>query len=117
MSSCRQVQRVLKILNLIGQFDFVATRDDVGKGKPDPEIYNLVARELEIPPAQCLVIEDSPAGVQAALAAGMWCIAVTTPFTRTAIHAEGMLDERWVVDEVDNLLPVVQDMFAERSTD
>jgi HAD superfamily hydrolase (TIGR01509 family) len=115
MSSCRQAQRVLEILNLSDEFDFIATRDDVNQGKPDPEIYTLVARELEIPAAQCLVIEDSPAGVQAALAAGMWCIAVTTPFTRAAIHSGQLLDERWVVDEADELLPAVQDMLAERT--
>jgi len=115
MSSCRQAQRVLGILKLSRNFDFVATRDDVAQGKPDPEIYNLVARELEIPAKQCLVIEDSPAGVQAALAAGMWCIAVTTPFTRAAIHAGHLLDERWVVDEAGKLLPAVQDMLAERT--
>lgn len=117
MSSCRQVQRVLEILSLGGQFDFIATRDDVAHGKPDPEIYNLVSSMLEILPSQCMVIEDSPAGVQAALAAGMWCIAVTTPFTRAAIHAGELLDERWVVDEAKSLLPVVRDMFAERSND
>jgi HAD superfamily hydrolase (TIGR01509 family) len=115
MSSCRQAQRVLEILNLSDEFDFIATRDDVNQGKPDPEIYTLVARELEIPAAQCLGIEDSPAGVQAALAAGMWCIAVTTPFTRAAIHSGQLLDERWVVDEAGKLLPVVQDMIAERT--
>jgi beta-phosphoglucomutase len=117
MSSCRQAQRVLEILNLSDEFDFIATRDDVNQGKPDPEIYTLVARELKIPAAQCLVIEDSPAGVQAALAAGMWCIAVTTPFTRAGIHSGQLLDERWVVDEADELLPMVQDMIAERTLD
>jgi beta-phosphoglucomutase len=117
MSTCRQAQRVLKILQLQDEFDFVATRDDVHQGKPDPEIYTLVANMLATPESHCLVIEDSPAGVQAALAAGMWCIAVTTPFTRTAMHARQLLDERWVVDEADNLLPTVQDMLAERKAD
>lgn len=117
MSSCRQAQRVLEIINLSGEFDFIATRDDVAHGKPDPEIYTLVACELGIPAAQCLVIEDSPAGVQAALAAGMWCIAMTTPFTRAAIHSSQLLDERWVVDEADKLLPVVEHMIAERTND
>ena len=117
MSSCRQVQWVLQILNLSEAFDFVATRDDVAQGKPDPEIYTLVGQVLDIPASQCLVIEDSPAGVQAALAAGMWCIAVTTPFTRTAVHARQLLDERWIVDEADKLLPTVQEMIAERLDD
>jgi len=117
MSACKQAQRVLDILNLKGDFDFVATRDDVDHGKPNPEIYNLVADQLNVPVSQCLVIEDSPAGVQAALAAGMWCIAVTTPFTRAAIHAKQLLDERWVVDEPVELLSVVQQMITERASD
>jgi HAD superfamily hydrolase (TIGR01509 family) len=117
MSSCRQAQKVLEILQLKDEFDFVATRDDVAQGKPEPEIYTLVADVLDIPASGCLVIEDSPSGVQAALAAGMWCIAVTTPFTRTAMHARQLLDERWVVDEANKLLPTVQEMLAERMGD
>ena len=116
MSSCKQAQRVLEILGLQGEFDFVATRDDVNQGKPDPEIYNLVAAELEIPAEQCLVIEDSPARVQAALAAGMWCIAVTTPFTKAAIHKQDLLDERWVVNDPNRLLTVVQEMLDARAS-
>lgn len=103
MSYCPQVQRVLEILNLREAFDFVASRDDVEHGKPDPEIYLLVARELEVSPAECLVIEDSPSGVKAALAAGMSCIAVTTPFTREAIHAQKLLPETYIVDNPDQL--------------
>src|SRR5438876_1926611 len=61
MSYCNQVQRVLAILGLTDAFDFVASRDDVEHGKPDPEIYLLVARELGVPPTDCLVLEDSPA--------------------------------------------------------
>lgn len=115
MSTCRQAQRVLGILGLQTAFDFVATRDDVNQGKPDPEIYSLVASELGAHVDQCLVIEDSPAGVQAALAAGMWCIAVTTPFTRAAIHEQELLNERWVVDDPEQLLAVVQDLLAARN--
>ncbi len=103
MSYCPQVQRVLEILNLREAFDFVASRDDVEHGKPDPEIYLLVAHELEVSPAECLVIEDSPSGVKAALTAGMTCIAVTTPFTREAIHAQKLLPETYIVDDPDQL--------------
>lgn len=115
MSTCEQAQRVLQILNLKDVFDFVATRDDVEKGKPNPEIYNLVSQELKIPASQCLVIEDSPAGVQAALAAGMWCIAVTTPYTRKGMHAMELLPERWVVDDPDILPARVAEMMSERA--
>jgi len=117
MSHCDQVQRVLEILDLKESFGFVATRDDVERAKPDPEIYLLVAGELGISPPDCLVIEDSPSGVQAAVSAGMWCIAVTTPFTRERLHQSGLLDERWIVDEPDRLPDVVRQMYEERLED
>ena len=117
MSHCPQVQRVLQVLNLSEAFNFIASRDDVENGKPDPEIYLLVAKELDVPPEECLVIEDSPTGVQAALAAGMWCIAVTTPFTRQSMHTQKLLDEKWVVDDPSALPEVVNHMITERKKD
>jgi beta-phosphoglucomutase-like phosphatase (HAD superfamily) len=113
MSQCDQAQRVLQILDLESAFDFIATRDDVERGKPDPEIYLLVASELDVPPSNCLVIEDSPAGVKAALAAGMHSVAVTTPFTRARIHSSQLLDERWIVDEPTELPGVVRRIMEE----
>jgi len=112
MSYCRQVQRVLDILGLQDQFDFVASRDDVEHGKPDPEIYRLVSHTLATPPHECLVIEDSPSGVKAALAAGMHVIAVSTPFTREGLHRGHLLDERWIVDDSATLPAVTQAMLA-----
>ncbi len=117
MSNCVQVRRVLEVLALSDAFDFVATRDDVERAKPDPEIYQLVRRELDVPAAQCLVIEDSPSGVTAALAAGMWCIAVTTPLTRQGIHEQQLLDKRWIVDDPADLTGVVGQLMTERQQD
>ena len=117
MSLCPQVRRVLEILNLTDAFDFIASREDVEHGKPDPEIYLLVARELDVPPEKCLVIEDSLTGVKAAGAAGMWCIAVTTPFTRDSVHIGKVIDEKWIVDEPPRLLGVVQRMLMERKAE
>lgn len=108
MSYCRQARRVLKILGLEAAFDFVASRDDVEHGKPDPEIYLLVADELGVSPSECLVIEDSPAGVQAALNAGMAVIAVSTPFTRQRLHASGLLPPERIVDDPARLPSTVQ---------
>ena len=59
-----------------------------------------------------LVIEDSPAGVEAALNAGMHVIAVTTPFTKARIHQANLLDSRWIVDDGENVLDVVRVMVA-----
>jgi len=99
MSHCEQAWRVLTVLHLQEEFDFVATRDDVDNPKPHPEIYLLVANELGVPPQQCLVIEDSPTGVQAAKSAGMGVIAVTTPFTRDAFRKIDLIERRWIVDD------------------
>ena len=52
--------------------------DDVQQGKPDPEGYLAAARALGVDPARCLVIEDAPAGIAAAKAAGATVVAVTT---------------------------------------
>jgi HAD superfamily hydrolase (TIGR01509 family) len=117
MSRCHQATRVLEILDLTQRFDFIATRDDVERGKPDPEIYHLVSDELRVPPKECLVLEDSPSGVKAALAAGMWCVAVTTPFTRQGVHDLDLLEARWIVDDSDRVVKAVQEMVEERSSD
>jgi HAD superfamily hydrolase (TIGR01509 family) len=107
MSRCQQATRVLEILKLTEAFDFIATRDDVTHGKPDPEIYQLVSHELQVPASECLVIEDSPSGIKAALAAGMHCIGVTTPFTRKGVHDSNLLEKSWIVDDPSELVPTV----------
>ena len=115
MSRCQQAQRVLEILDLKEAFDFVATRDDVERGKPDPEIYQLVARELGVAVSECLVIEDSPAGVNAALSAGMHIVAVSTPFTREGLHQAGLLPASHIVDDPTNLAQVVEHVVSQHA--
>lgn len=56
------------------RIEFAVGREDVAKGKPDPEGYLLAARRLGLPPGSCAVIEDSPTGARAAKAAGMLTI-------------------------------------------
>jgi len=115
MSRCPQAQRVLQALGLGDAFDFVATRDDVERGKPDPEIYLLVARELDVVPHESLVIEDSPSGVRAALAAGMDVVAVSTPFTREGLHQAGLLPTDHIVDDPADLLRLVERIVSEHA--
>jgi sugar-phosphatase len=52
--------------------------EDVERGKPAPDPFQLGARKLGVPPGDCLVFEDTLAGLQAAAAAGMHSIVVTT---------------------------------------
>ncbi len=97
----------------MSDFDFIATVDDVDNGKPDPEIYTLVAKKLNVSPAECLVIEDSPSGVKAALAAGMGCIVVTTDFTRKGVHESGLLPDRWIIESPPELQAIAERFIAE----
>lgn len=108
MSRCEQAQKVLELLGYSDTFAFVATRDDVEHGKPDPEIYHLVAHELDVEPTACLVVEDSLSGVQAALAAGMQVVAVATPFTRESLHKSGVLPESHIADTPESLPATVE---------
>jgi len=56
----------------------MVTADDVIHGKPDPEPYLVAAKRLGVPANQCVVVEDSPAGIAAACAAGMRSVAVAS---------------------------------------
>ena len=113
MSYCPQVQRILEALDLAQAFDFIATRDDVEQGKPSPEIYLLVAKELEVSPEDCLVIEDSPTGVCAAQAAGMNVIAVSTPYTHDRLVSEQLLPATRIVDDPRLVQEAVARVLAE----
>ena len=93
--------------------DVVATADEVVRTKPHPEIYRLCAVELGVPPEHMLAIEDSPTGTQAALDAGLHCVAVGTPFTEARLRAESPLDDRWIVTHPSALLDTVDALLAE----
>jgi HAD superfamily hydrolase (TIGR01509 family) len=65
---------VVKTLEVIGFKDFfpvIVTSEQVARGKPFPDIFLEAAKRMGVPPNECLVLEDSPAGIEAAIAAGM----------------------------------------------
>jgi sugar-phosphatase len=62
--------------------------EDVTSGKPSPDAYLRAARELAAAPAACLVVEDAPAGIEAARAAGMHVIALTTTYPADQLPAD-----------------------------
>jgi mannitol-1-/sugar-/sorbitol-6-phosphatase len=65
----------------------LVSADEVINGKPDPEPYLMGARLLRHRPEDCLVVEDAPAGIQAAKAAGMKVIGITTTYPRGQLGA------------------------------
>jgi len=74
-----KVRANLSETGLIGLISTIISADDIEKGKPDPEIFLKAAEKIGIPPEECLVIEDAQAGVIAAKAAGMKCLALKSP--------------------------------------
>jgi HAD superfamily hydrolase (TIGR01509 family) len=70
------VEAALQTIQLRDYFSCVVTVDHVKQGKPHPEVYLQAARCLDVEPEKCLAIEDSPAGLQAAIAARMRAVAV-----------------------------------------
>ena len=72
------IEDLLNAMNIHDCFEVTLTVEEVSKFKPDPEIFLKTASKLNCPPADCVVVEDSIFGVQAAKAAGMDCVAVLT---------------------------------------
>jgi sugar-phosphatase len=76
-SPARLIDAVCARLNL--DIEIRCSALDEANGKPAPDVYLTAARRLQLSPARCLALEDSPAGVLAAKAAGMTCVAVPDP--------------------------------------
>ena len=67
---------VLDGLQLRPYFDAIVTADDVTLSKPDPEVYLKCAALLQTPPDRCIVFEDAPKGIEAAMNAGMKAVVI-----------------------------------------
>jgi beta-phosphoglucomutase len=95
---------VLQAAGVAGFFQALISGDEVVRGKPDPQTYLLAAQRLGVPPSACVVVEDAPAGVEAARRAGMACLAVTTSHPRERLAAADRT--------VDSLAGLPEDTFA-----
>jgi beta-phosphoglucomutase len=81
-SSSKNVTAMLRRLSapdgrpLLSLFDADLSGTDVPRGKPDPALFLLAAKALQVPPEQCVVVEDAPAGIAAARAGGMASVGI-----------------------------------------
>jgi beta-phosphoglucomutase len=75
-SSSKNAELVLQRLGIRHFFNFIADGHSVPRLKPAPDIFLYAAESVAVPPNHCLVVEDAPAGVAAAIAAGMWVLGV-----------------------------------------
>lgn len=96
-------------LDLLRHFEFVLTHESYANSKPSPEPYLLGLERLGLGPEQCVVVEDSPRGLQAATAAGMRCLILRNQLTR---HYDFPGAYR-VVDTMPQLLAEIEALLAD----
>jgi uncharacterized radical SAM protein YgiQ len=92
------VTNVISSHNLNSFFSCIMTGCDVNKGKPAPDIYLAVAKELKVSPEKCLVFEDIVAGIQAGKAAGMRVCAVEDEYSKAARAQKEALADYFIED-------------------
>ena len=80
---------VLDHLGRHGFFDAVVGAHDVARGKPHPDLFLLAAQRMDVDPAECLVFEDAPHGIEAARRAGMRAVAIATTLAPEELGAPG----------------------------
>jgi beta-phosphoglucomutase len=95
------VEKTLDIMGVRDWFGAVTSGSDVRCGKPDPAVYLLAAERLGVPPGRCAVVEDAPAGVEAAHAAGMVCVGLLS----TGRTPEDLADAERIVHSHAELSP------------
>jgi HAD superfamily hydrolase (TIGR01509 family) len=96
-----RLQRTLGRAGLLDAFDAVVSGDEVEHGKPAPDMFLLAASRLGVPPHTCVVVEDSPPGVQAGIAAGMFTLAVCrVPGTEASLAAADRVVDTVSVDVI-----------------
>ncbi|KPK84442.1 MAG: hypothetical protein AMJ81_05560 [Phycisphaerae bacterium SM23_33] len=87
------IQATMEGLDMGECFSATVTGQDVTRGKPDPQVFLIAAERLGLPPHRCAVVEDAPAGVEAANRAGMASVALTGTASREKLaHADLAVD-------------------------
>jgi HAD superfamily hydrolase (TIGR01509 family) len=96
------------------QFVAILAGDVVARKKPDPEIYNLAQKTLKVQPGECMVIEDSRNGLQAAKAAGMYCVITMNDYTEgeNFANAELIVPELGDGDQIKVTLDILKAMVS-----
>lgn len=105
------VAPTLETLGIAGRFAAITLGDEVPHGKPAPDIFLETARRLGQPTDRCVVFEDSHAGIAAAHAAGMRCIALATTHTADDLRAAA---PDLIVADYDELLRVMPSLLPSR---
>jgi beta-phosphoglucomutase family hydrolase len=104
-ASLLNIETILDALKIAECFDAIVSAEEVQNGKPDPEVFLVAAKRVSTPPARCVVIEDSPAGLEGARRAGMRTIGVQSSHTRLQADVVVGTLEELPHDAFDRLVP------------
>jgi beta-phosphoglucomutase len=115
IGSSAPMENIRLLLDATGTVQFmdaIASGDDVTRGKPDPEVFLLAFKRLGVEPHHGVVIEDAPAGIKAAVAAGAAALGVTTTQTRETLLEAGAHRVVESLEEVgiDDLIALVRSL-------
>jgi len=99
----KKMTMVLKLTGLLPYFKVIVTGEEISRSKPAPDIFLLAAKKLELPPDQCLVIEDAVNGIKAAKNAGMKCIAITTTHSAEMLQEADLIIDTYEALNFENL--------------
>lgn len=88
-------------------FDVAVTGGDVQRKKPFPDIFLLAAQKIGVAPADCLVVEDAPSGLQAGKAAGCRCLGITSTFDEAKLRAAGA---DWIAADLAHALTLLNEL-------
>jgi beta-phosphoglucomutase len=78
-SSSKNAQAVLRQIGIADQFDAIIDGTKLTRSKPDPQVFQLGAEEMEISPAEIIVFEDAASGIEAALNGGFYAVGIGAP--------------------------------------
>jgi HAD superfamily hydrolase (TIGR01509 family) len=101
-SNRRVIDAVLDAAGLASSFEATVSSEEVGRGKPAPDVFLEAAHRLDLPPVRCAAVEDSGNGIRAARAAGMRVIAI--PNRRYPPQAESLALADHVLNSIEDLV-------------
>ena len=104
-SSIKNVKTILGN-ELLEFFDYFIVDENSPKGKPFPDPYLAAAKHLQVPPHECLVIENAPLGIQSAKTAGMFCVALQTTLSKEQLSQADVIykDHSELLENMTNLI-------------
>lgn len=104
----KKMELVMQTAALDQYFTVFVTGEEVDRGKPDPQIFQVAAARLQMPAARCVVVEDTVSGIRAAKAAGMACVAISSTHEREVLSEADLLIDHFTSlrpEDLHNLIP------------